>query len=339
MSTTTAFGPTPGGRAPTAPGRRRRIVLTLITVGWLLGYAVLRAAWTVLGPPAELSAVGVDLVLLTGWPGVGTLLAAAVIVTAQAVAAGRHDSPAPRTTAGTVALTLAGLVLAAALILAGALILLDLVGGVLPGLGVAFFPLGAASRAACIGAAVLIMIHTRRFWLGRRAIRPAAAPRTAAPGWVIGAGYLAVTGCLVRLGAQLVVGLEANPFAGGPSMIVFEVGFLLAGLLLPLALVHRWGRIWPFWVPGLAGRRIPRWLLIIPGVGLGGGMTSYFGLMTAQMIAERIQGRNPFPPAGGLDLPEPFFWVSVPAYLVWGVGLLIGAISYTRLTAPRSTPS
>ncbi|GAB3766678.1 hypothetical protein GCM10028864_63280 [Microlunatus parietis] len=245
-------------------------MLTVLTVGWLLGYAGLRIAWTVFGTPSDLSAIGPDLVLLTGWPGIAVLLGAAVIVAAQAVATGPRAAGRPaRTTPGTVALTLGGLVSAAALMLAAAMIMLDLVGGLLPGLGVTFFPVGAASRVGCAGAAVLIMIHTRRFWLRNRAAGFVAEPGTSSPGWVFGAGYLAVAGCLARLAAQLTVGLDASPWTGGPSMIIFEIGFLLAGILLPLALVHRWGRIWPFWVPGLAGRRIPRWLLIIPGAAGG----------------------------------------------------------------------
>lgn len=331
MSTTAA--PVPGYRVPTSSGTG--IVLTLVAVGWLLAYAGVRVAWTVLGAPSGLSATGDDLVLLTGWPGVGVLVGAAAIVTIQAAVGSHRTAPPPRTTPGTTVLTVAGLVPAAALILAGAFILLDLVGGVLPGLGVSFFPLGAVSRVGCVGAAVLILVHTRRFWRRNRGTeRTAAEARTVSPGWAIGAGYAAATGCLVRLGAQLAVGLDSTPWPQGPSMIIFEAGFLLAGLLLPLALVHRWGRDWPFWVPGLAGRRIPRWLLIIPGTGLGVGITAYFGVGLAQMITERLHGRNPFPPTGGLDLPEVFFWVSVPAYLVWGIGLLVGTISYTRLTAP-----
>lgn len=72
MSTTRA--PAPGHRTPTLPGSRTRNVLTLLTVGWLLAYAGLRIALTVLGPPSGLSAIGTDLVVLAGWPGVAVLL-------------------------------------------------------------------------------------------------------------------------------------------------------------------------------------------------------------------------------------------------------------------------
>jgi hypothetical protein len=56
----------------------------------------------------------------------------------------------------------------------------------------------------------------------------------------------------------------------------------------------------------------------------------YFGLKLLQMIFERLRGRNPFPPEGGLDLPETFFWFAVPAYLTWGVGMAVAALAYAR---------
>jgi hypothetical protein len=52
---------------------------------------------------------------------------------------------------------------------------------------------------------------------------------------------------------------------------MFEAGFVLAGTLLPLALVHSWGRVLPRWVPLLAGRRVPRWLLLGPAFGIAAG--------------------------------------------------------------------
>jgi hypothetical protein len=50
------------------------------------------------------------------------------------------------------------------------------------------------------------------------------------------------------------------------------VGFVLGGTLLPLALVHSWGLIWPRWIPAPAGRRFPRWLVLGPAIGISGGL-------------------------------------------------------------------
>jgi hypothetical protein len=131
--------------------------------------------------------------------------------------------------------------------------------------------------------------------------------------------------------AQAVVGFGATPY-GDRGMLLFEAGFVLGGTVLPLALVHRWGRVWPRWVVGLAGRKVPRPLVLWPAAAVSGGLVAYFGVMLGQMVVERLNDRNPFPPEGGLLLPEAFFWVAVPAYLVWGAGMAVAAIAYARET-------
>jgi hypothetical protein len=316
----------PSERRGTAPPRT---ILTALTLTALLGYAAVRIAFTTLGAPADMSAVDDDLVILTGWSGVAVLGIAAIAVVAQAILARREPTPVLR-----IVVAAAGALSAAALIVASALILLDLVGGILSGLGVAFYPLGALSRLGCVAAAVLTGLHTWRFFLATRTGAIVRPRPTVAPTWVIAAAYAAVLAFGLRVAAQFAVGFDFDAFASAPSAIVFEIGFLLAGTLLPLALAHRWGRIWPRWVPLFAGRRVPRWVVLGPGAVFGTGMVAYFGFMVVQMIGHRLQGRNPFPG----DLPEWFFWVSVPAYAIWGVGLLIGAVSYGRLTVPADLP-
>lgn len=322
---TTARVPTP------TPAPRSFSALVPLSLTVLLGYAAIRAWWLVAGPPpVQLSPIGEDLVAVPGWPAVVILLlgAAAAATLARLSRAGA----ALRRTI--VALTAA---LGLLMIGSAAMLLLDVVALLFPGIGVELFPAGMASRAAMAGSGVLLLIGVRT--QGRLVrdvcVRCGSAPRPArSPWWVYLAAYLTVLGCLVRLGAQLVVGFSDNPLAQGVMMHLFEVGFLLGGVLLPLALAHGWGRVWPFWVPFVARRRIPRWLVLGPGAGLGVGMVAYFAMMLAQMVMERLQGRNPFPPSGGLDLPEPFFWVSVPAYLLWGIGLVVAARSYSMITRP-----
>ncbi|GAA3381902.1 hypothetical protein GCM10020369_01670 [Cryptosporangium minutisporangium] len=53
----------------------------------------------------------------------------------------------------------------------------------------------------------------------------------------------------------------------------------LAGTLLPLALAHRWGRLWPAWFLPLRGRAVPRWLVLGTGLFVGGSLTAYFGVV------------------------------------------------------------
>ncbi|UYM04267.1 hypothetical protein [Solicola gregarius] len=84
----------------------------------------------------------------------------------------------------------------------------------------------------------------------------------------------------------------------------------------------------------MSGRRIPRWLVLGPGAAVSAAIVVYFGSMLVIMVAERLQGRNPFPPSGGLDLPEIFFWFAVPAYFVWGCGMAVAAGVYFLRTRP-----
>lgn len=195
-------------------------------------------------------------------------------------------------------------VLAAGWLAAAGFILLDLVAAVLPGLGIPFDVPGMLSRLGAITGALL---------LGRlaKSHQPEARPW---PHWVSTAGAcLAVAGCLTRLAAQAVVGFEQTPYGGNLSILLFEGGFLLAGTLLPFLLVHR------------IGRHFPRWLLLLPGYTIGAGMTAYFTVGLLQMIVNVIQGE---PAYGDVGLPEGFFWVAVPAYVVWGAGLTVAARGY-----------
>jgi len=96
-------------------------------------------------------------------------------------------------------------------------------------------------------------------------------------------------------------------------MVVFEGGFLLAGTALPFLLVTRFGRVFP------------RWMLLLPGAGLGAGITAYFGVGLVQMIVAAVQGEAVYE---GTPFPASFFWVAVPSYLVWGAGLAVATTGY-----------
>ncbi|WP_082310562.1 hypothetical protein [Nonomuraea sp. SBT364] len=299
--------------------------LTGFALGLALLYGAVRTYWQLGHMPERLSPIGPDLMVFTGWWAVALCGAAALLLAVMLTAnlAGRARA----------AVLTASWAVGAALIVAGALLLLDVVGGILPGLGIPVHPLGAASKAACVGTGALLLRAASTY---RRRTGGHALPALAGtPRWAYAAAYTAVAGCAARIAAQAVVGFGETPFGDG-GMVLFEGGFLLAGTVLPLALVHRWGRVWPRWVPWLAGGRVPRPLVLWPAAGVSGGLVAYFGTGLGQMVYERLNGRNPFPPEGGLALPEAFFWVSVPAYLVWGAGLAVATVAYalrTRATA------
>jgi hypothetical protein len=234
-------------------------------------------------------------------------------------------------------------VVVAAHLVACPLLLLDIVSAILPEIGLPFSAVGFLSRSGCLIQGLLIAasaVAFRRRWRGDclfcgrsgAVIRPSSPPR-----WAWCAAYAAVTGCLLRLAAQylLAFGDLARHLSGTRLILealVFEAGFLLAGVILPLALVHRWGRTFPGWIPLLAARRVPRWLLLGPALVLSPLMTVYFSITLVKIATDTLRGTSaqtfgPFSPA--------FFWVAVPGYLIWGVGLGIAALGYQRITRPR----
>jgi len=294
-------------------------------VVWALGYGAVRVWWAIGDAPSFPPPQGTDLIAFTGWRAVALCAAAAVVALVLRTAPWRPP------------LLVAAWGVSAALLAAGALLLLDVVGALFPGQGVEFHLIAFVSRAAALAGGILVgasAVAYRRRWrsaclfCGRTGIRVRSAQP---PKWAWWAAYAAIAGCLVRLAAQVAVGF-GEMLGGGWSLLGFEAGFLLAGTVLPLALVRPWGRVLPRWVPLLGGRRVPRWLLLGPAAGIGGLMTAYFGFSLAKLAAETLSGTwDP----GADSLPLAFFWVAVPAYLVWGIALGVAAVAYHQVTRPR----
>lgn len=312
----------PSLREVEAPGWRRWV--SQAAIAWALGYGFLRIWWALGAAPSPPPA-HTDLVAFTGWWAVA-LCAAAVVVVAGLRRA-RWWRP----------LAVAAWGVTVALVAASALVLLDVVGIILPGVGLSVDPVAFASRVACLAGGVLVgatALCYQRHWRGAclacghtgEAARPARPPR-----WAWAAAWAAVAGCLARLLAQVAVGFGSSLLKGGGPALGFEAGFLLAGTVLPLALVYRFGRVFPGWVPLLAGRGVPRWLVLGPALGLGAGMTAYFGVTLVKLAAGTVTGTWAH---GAGSYPLWFFWVSVPAYLIWGLGLGAGALAYRRATRP-----
>lgn len=274
--------------------------LTLTTLTWLAIYSAAHIALTLIDQPLPVSSIGPDPLLFNSASSFVSLVVCLVSVAAQAWLLPHRPAGVLRTvTAATGASASAGLMFA------GALILLDLVGAVLPGIGLVVSPLGALIRLGCVSAAVLTGVHTWRFWKSTQVQEHRRPKPLMASVWMTVVGYLTVAACLTRLSAQLVVGIDENPLAAGPAMIVFESGFLLAGVLLPLALVHRWGRVWPGWVPVLSGRGVPRRLLIVCGSVLGVTMVAYFGMMAGRWSSRGSMAATHSRPAADWTCPKP----------------------------------
>ncbi|MBE1611495.1 hypothetical protein [Actinopolymorpha pittospori] len=360
---------------PTTPATPPRWMThaPLVAVVWAFGYGALRLVWALGGAP-DLPPLGEDLLLVSGWGIVGLCALAAIVVLGLPLTTGRLTTGRLTTGHLTTGLALTGLrratgrssgangpilrsgrlralgwflvglgwSVSAAATAAAALLLVDLV-------GLLFFTTtwvdnapGALSRAGCVLGALAVgatvLTHQRRLRGGcltcGRHIRAKSPGRAEvrAPSWARTAAYVAVLGCMTRFGAQAVVGFgpEGHPLrVNAVSGLAFLVGAAVAGTVLPLALVHRFGRVWPRWTLPLAGRRVPRWLVLGPAFVISAGMTVYFGAGLVQMIAD------PASMTGDSGLPPAFFWVAVPAYLAWGTGIGVAALSYRVRTRPR----
>jgi hypothetical protein len=297
----------------------RRSALTYAVLGWAVLYGCLRLTWTVGGAP-DFPPLGSDLLGFTGWWAVVLCAAAGVLAVAQR-----------RTATWQPLLAGASWLVAGALVASAGILLPELVGLLLMHLGPYFQPVAFASRLACAGGAVLLGLATADYQRRTRG-DCAACCRTGVPGaartgparWAWWAAYAAVGGLVARFAAQTWVGFAG--LTNGPSIIALEVGMLLAGVLLPLALVHRWGQVWPRWVPFLAGRTIPRLVLLVPGFGLGVGLVAYFGMGLVQLASGSVS-----------QFSDTFLLVAMSAYVLWGIGLIIASTDHhlrTRAACP-----
>ncbi|MGC4813306.1 hypothetical protein ACLQ29_22495 [Micromonospora sp. DT228] len=296
----------------TSIARRAGHGLTYAVLGWAVAYGGVRLAWAVGGSP-EFRQFGSDLLVFTGWWSVALCLAAAVVAVAL------DWVPTWRPVLAGAAWAVTG-----ALVAAAAILLPELVGFLLFTVGPYFDPTAFVSRLGCVTGAALLGLATARYQRRTRGDCPQCC-RTVRPGhrravparWARWAAYAAVAGLGTRFAAQGMVG----GLAQNAAVIGLEVGLLLAGGLLPLALVHRWGEVWPGWVPLLAGRPIPRLLLLVPGFGLGVGIVAYFGMGLVQLVS-----------GSASEFSDAFLWVAMSAYWVLGLGLVVASGDYHRRT-------
>jgi hypothetical protein len=109
---------------------------------------------------------------------------------------------------------------------------------------------------------------------------------------------------------------------------LFLATFGLVGAILMLGLVQRWGEVFPRWMIGLAGRRVPIALAAAPAslvsvLLIVGGIAIWSGLpqMTANLVATGIKGSEIF-----WDI---FFQIG-PTLLfpIWGAALAVATLGY-----------
>src|SRR5689334_1754938 len=145
----TGYSPANGRKAPSWMAWT-----PLAAILWPLAYGAVRVWWAVSGAPS-FGPLGSDLIVFTGWSAVGLCAAAAGVALALMLVPWHWQ------------LLVTAWGVSAALLAACALLLLDVVGGLLPGLGVPFHPLAFVSRAGCLAGGILLGISAeayRRRW-------------------------------------------------------------------------------------------------------------------------------------------------------------------------------
>ncbi len=109
---------------------------------------------------------------------------------------------------------------------------------------------------------------------------------------------------------------------------LFLASFGLVGAVLMLGLVQRWGEVFPRWMIGLAGRRVPIALAVVPAslvsvlliVG-GVAIAASMGQMVANMLASGAQPS---------EVPGAIIFQVGPTLLfpLWGVALAVATLGY-----------
>jgi hypothetical protein len=135
--------------------------------------------------------------------------------------------------------------------------------------------------------------------------------------WVLGIP-LGMTREALRLGQ------ENGIWVSGLSMATFG----LVGALITFGLVQRWGEVFPRWMIGLAGRRIPMALAVIP-VSLISVLLVVGGIGIWSALPHMITAVKDGGAVGLMVVWELFIQVgSTLLFPVWGVALAVAMLGY-----------
>jgi hypothetical protein len=119
-------------------------------------------------------------------------------------------------------------------------------------------------------------------------------------------------------------GQESGIWIGGASLATFGV----VAAVLMLGLVQRWGEVFPRWMIGLAGRRVPIALAVVPAslasvILIVGGISIWSGLtwMVANLAASGAEN---------MEIICALIFELGPTLLfpVWGVALAVATLGY-----------
>jgi hypothetical protein len=153
--------------------------------------------------------------------------------------------------------------------------------------------------------------------------RPSALQRWARPAtWTAFAIPLvySVTRWAWALGFSL--GIDPAFYAEGRESGLWLAGATLAtlggiGAVLTLGLIQRWGEVFPRWMIGLRGKRVPPMLAVVPATLVAALVASAGGMYIRLVVGRGGVTAETWP----LELPETL-WV------VWGAALFVAAMAY-----------
>ncbi|MFD4256072.1 hypothetical protein ACFWR9_00135 [Streptomyces sp. NPDC058534] len=144
---------------------------------------------------------------------------------------------------------------------------------------------------------------------------------------------------LWRLPAAFDDGISPGERMYIPSLSI--VSELLA--FTAVGLIARWGEVFPRWVPGLRGRRVPTKAAIIPAAI---GATVLTLMFTILALVNEIQGTT----IRGDDLPDDFpgeaggweaawFYICYTPLILWGPLLAVLTFAYSKRRRRTDTPA
>ncbi|MEU3356410.1 hypothetical protein [Streptomyces sp. NPDC037389] len=176
-------------------------------------------------------------------------------------------------------------------------------------------------------------------WAGSLAFAPYAWMKTT---WVTGGTFAGITdddmlAAARRNGASgLWLTLESWGVDGTALLAALGV-FLLFGLIRP------WGQVFPRWTLFLAGRRVPRWLPLVPAL-IGVGTLLPYGVVGVGYVSLATAGLLPVRPGDFPTADDALLvaWTGLTAFAVYGVALAVATRSYwsrTRPVCPGTTGS
>jgi hypothetical protein len=143
---------------------------------------------------------------------------------------------------------------------------------------------------------------------------------------MVAPAFYAITRYAYALGIPLGIskeflrfGQENGMWTQGLSMATFG----LVGAVLTLGLTQRWGEVFPRWMIGLAGRRVPIGLAVVPALCVSvllvvGSIAMWSGF--AQLVGTTLTGQTEAIDIIGL--------APTMLFVVWGVALAVATLGY-----------